>query len=107
MIEPGEGIIIVWNELNQWIIDTTVMQWQGLYQSSGWSVRAHMMIVCIWFEIRMFQQHTLTVYTKTDNKHRKCGISTELAAMLRWFTARGAICIAVRQLLQNRKLSHL
>ena len=64
--EAGEGIIVAWNELNQWITDTAVMQCRGLYQSHGWSVWAQMTTVCVWFEIRMFQQHTLMAYTKAD-----------------------------------------
>jgi len=33
-------------------------------------------------------------------------MNKKLAATLRWFTARGAICISVQQLLQTWKLRH-
>ena len=42
----------------------------------------------------------------TRQRNYQIGNKTELAATLRWFTAGGAIRIAVRQLSQTWKLRH-
>ena len=71
----------------------------------------------VYFATRQYQRQVLTHTRNTETVVRKCtrtalGASQdigreELAATLRWFTAGGAIRIALRQLLQNRKLRHL
>ena len=60
----------------------------------------------------LLQQETRCSLWKLASYHwattvdRHSDSNVKLAAMLRWFTAGGAIRIAVRQLLQNRKLRH-